>query len=182
MSGQCNSIYEHTPCNKILIKCNLSRQFTKPTMWPVMWYLDPQNIWTTQSKYYWNMWTVFVILGPPPLPRHMRISRSEDVGYNRNIPAMDQTSTIFPWIIVPALELFLHQSSSSGSSWMEYTPPLNSPCTLRVHDYLGGRGSTVSHSITQVAPQRAAKRAEIVIYDRSAVQYSWIRSISGWIS
>ena len=31
-------------------------------------YLDPQNIWNVRSKYYWNMWTVFVILGPPPLP------------------------------------------------------------------------------------------------------------------
>ena len=46
---------------------------------------------------------------------------------------------------------------------------------MRMHGYLGGRGSTVNRSIAQIAG--AVKLTEIVIYDHSAVQYSWIRSI-----
>ena len=40
---------------------------------------------------------------------------------------------------------------------------------MRVHDYIGGRGSTVNCSIARMAPQRGAKLAEIVFYNHSAV-------------
>ena len=43
---------------------------------------------------------------------------------------------------------------------------------MRVHDYLGGCGSTLNCSITGVVPQLAAELVEIIIYDRSIVQYS----------
>ena len=43
---------------------------------------------------------------------------------------------------------------------------------MRMHDYRDGRGSTVTCLIARIARQRAAKLAEIVIYDHSAVQYS----------
>ena len=41
---------------------------------------------------------------------------------------------------------------------------------MRVRGYLGGRGSTVKRLIARIAG--ATKLTEIVIYDRSAVQYS----------
>ena len=50
-----------------------------------------------------------------------------------------------------------------------YIPLLNSFRTMRVRGYLGGRGSTVNRSIARIAG--AVKFIEIVIYDRSAVQY-----------
>ena len=75
----------------------------------------------------------------------------------------------------------------SNSSWTKYITSLNSPRTMCVRGYLGGRGSTVNRSIARI--EGAMKLTEIVIYDRSAVQYSYIRSIyqckfhvrSGWI-
>ena len=41
---------------------------------------------------------------------------------------------------------------------------------MRVRGYLGERGSTVNRSIARIAG--AVKLTEIVIYDRSAVQYN----------
>ena len=109
------------------------------------------------------------ILRSPPLPHCKCISTCKDVKYKRSITVMGQTSIVFAWIIVPALELFPHRSS------IMYIPPVNSPCTMHVHGYLGGRGSMVNCSIARIAG--AVKLTKIVIYDRSAVQYSWIRSI-----
>ena len=81
--------------------------------------------------------------------------------------------TVFPSIF-PAFELFPHRLY--GSSWTK-SPPLNSPQTMRVPDHLGGRGSTINCLIVPVVPKRAAKLVEIIIYDHSTVQYSWIRQI-----
>ena len=75
----------------------------------------------------------------------------------------------------PLLNCSVHPFS--GSSWMKWTPLLNSPHTMCVCDYLGGRGSILNCSIARVAPQRASKPIEIVIYDRSIVQCDCIRSI-----
>ena len=81
--------------------------------------------------------------------------------------------TVFPWIFL-TLELFLHWLY--GSNWTK-SPPLNSPHTMRMCDHLGGCGSTFNCLIVPVVPRRAAKLVEIIIYDRSTVQYSWIRQI-----
>ena len=48
-------------------------------------------------------------------------------------------------------------------------------CTMCVHDDLGERGSIYNCLIARVVPQYAVKLVEIVIYDHSTVQYSWIR-------
>ena len=48
---------------------------------------------------------------------------------------------------------------------------------MHVHNCLGGRDSIFNCSIAQIVPERAAKLVEMVVYNPSAVQYSWIRSI-----
>ena len=73
-----------------------------------------------------------------------------------------------------------HISLNSPCSWIvptliiwfelnEINPPLNSPCTMHVHDYLRGCGSTFNCLITQVVPQHAVKLVEIIVYGRSTV-------------
>ena len=57
------------------------------------------------------------------------------------------------------LELFppLHHSHTGHLALVnEINPPLNSPGTMCVRDYLGGHGSTFNCLISQVVPERAA--------------------------
>ena len=70
----------------------------------------------------------------------------------------------------------LNCSHTCHQVWAEWNKPhpwiVSTPCTYMIIVV-----GVAQRSLIRIAPQRAAKLAEIIIYDLSAVQNSWIRSI-----